>query len=532
MKRKSDTQHTKKRKKRRCSTYSIADRLSMLHEYEAKDWTISQAVEHFAVDRATFIGWTKSKKLLQDAFADKAQTNNIRRAGAGRKPKTAAVEVEILGRLKKKSRDEIICVAEEVASEVFEDMTEAAKTKWVTRFMNRHHLVEVDSSSSTESEPRRPVRRNRVVTKTTDDNSSDQSSEDEPIFFVSKSAKVVDDDEDSTMQMIDIYEDNAEITQQSEADDGDAEYSSGEEGQLVRSSKALQELIIGDSDYEVEDDTQEEVDLTVQSTLWDVIDRIVHQEEAVVTQKDVQRGTVIGVQQTKKRFVSFKSFRDGSNTKLYFQDEDLTSLQPDVDISGVIISFFIHQYLPSNSRVFVFDCQFFGSLKIYEKQYGTSPSGYMRYKDMTGAVDWLQHDYIIIPVNENLHWSFVVFEAINGDESRRTVAYHIDSITGYHDRVSVIKTISTYIKHELQTKNSFDFQGVKQVVSVSCGQQGSHSRDCGVYVMHYMQNIYDAIIDNRDYDLRSNIVSLCSGLKTHRCKKFRKKLLQVIMSST
>jgi hypothetical protein len=82
---------------------------------------------------------------------------------------------------------------------------------------------------------------------------------------------------------------------------------------------------------------------------------------------------------------------------------------------------------------------------MYHRQYGSGHKGYQEYSGLTAAVDWLRYKYIPIPVNENNHWSFVLLEGLSQQDSSRlgkTVAFHIDSRPGSHDRVSIVRRIS------------------------------------------------------------------------------------------
>ncbi|EGZ29047.1 hypothetical protein PHYSODRAFT_475297 [Phytophthora sojae] len=106
-----------------------------------------------------------------------------------------------------------------------------------------------------------------------------------------------------------------------------------------------------------------------------------------------------------------------------------------------------------------------------------------------GKFDWVSYRFVILPVNGNSHWSFLVVEnPLQGGVIR---LYHVNSVTEAHDTANVFSLMQCF--HACPTK-----------------PQQQNSVDCGIYLLYFIEKISTAIMKDRPHTLRGSMDKLCS----------------------
>jgi Ulp1 family protease len=216
---------------------------------------------------------------------------------------------------------------------------------------------------------------------------------------------------------------------------------------------------------------------------------------------------------------------DGSEKSVVVEDADLRTLDDGTWVNDVVISYFIHEFIPLNADILVLDCQFFASLKMYKELHGDDFAAYLKYRGLSRMVYWPGFKYIQIPVNMDSHWSFVVLEQLDRGVY---AAVHIDSLRGMHDKHRVTSLISTYLRHEYQHKYDMRTQGITTTTSVPCNPQQGNGYDCGAFVMYYLLKVNKALHKMEEKDLQTIAIESCRGLSQSKCAGFRELLRNLL----
>jgi hypothetical protein len=161
--------------------------------------------------------------------------------------------------------------------------------------------------------------------------------------------------------------------------------------------------------------------------------------------------------------------------------------------------------LPKNKRgkIFIFDTFFLE--KLMRTGNGQNELGYNDVKKWTKNVDIFQYDFLLIPYNQDLHWSLVIISKINqwkielNEETLTSAAsnlsnneneacfIHMDGLR-MHNSSTLYKVLISYLSFEWKNKNSTKFankikfkernkRAWKTGKIVSCSSNGGYTID-------------------------------------------------------
>ncbi|XP_042017396.1 probable ubiquitin-like-specific protease 2B isoform X2 [Salvia splendens] len=195
---------------------------------------------------------------------------------------------------------------------------------------------------------------------------------------------------------------------------------------------------------------------------------------------------------------------------------DVDLLQPDTFVNDTIIDFYI-KYLKTRHNVdertkfHFFNSFFFRKLADMDKDPSSAFDGraaFLRVRKWTRKVDLLEKDFILIPVNYNLHWSLIVicyFGEVAGykdrdDESGRVPCIlHMDSLRGTHSGLKDL--MQSYLWEEWKERQKgtcedlhSNFKNLKFVPLEVPQQQNSF--DCGLFLLHYVELFLEEVPAN------------------------------------
>ncbi|XP_057804969.1 probable ubiquitin-like-specific protease 2B [Salvia miltiorrhiza] len=235
---------------------------------------------------------------------------------------------------------------------------------------------------------------------------------------------------------------------------------------------------------------------------------------------------------------SFSEREDGMLTKSYFpkfdrpfeeviypkgdpdavsiSKRDVDLLLPDTFVNDTIIDFYI-KYLKSRQNVdertkfHFFNSFFFRKLADMDKDPSSAFDGkaaFQRVRKWTRKINLLEKDFILIPVNYNLHWSLIVicfFGEVasykdGDDESGRVPCIlHMDSLRGTHSGLKDL--LQSYLWEEWKERQRgtcedlySKFRNLKFVPLEVPQQQNSY--DCGLFLLHYVELFLEEVSSN------------------------------------
>ena len=192
------------------------------------------------------------------------------------------------------------------------------------------------------------------------------------------------------------------------------------------------------------------------------------------------------------------------------------------------------------NRIHAFNTLFFTKLtEVKDHQ-----RGFELVKKWTQHVDIFEKDFVLVPVNKDLHWSLIIIARLNllkpneeekenmtdidgpeflqdMDDDNRSVAciLHMDSLSPYgHSGEEFAKILRLYLQHEWKAKKGTKLEcTVNKLPFHKCsGPTQDNSYDCGVFVIKYVEYILDHINDinptkkslkNRRFSKDDNVIT-------------------------
>ncbi|PIA52315.1 hypothetical protein AQUCO_01000286v1 [Aquilegia coerulea] len=187
---------------------------------------------------------------------------------------------------------------------------------------------------------------------------------------------------------------------------------------------------------------------------------------------------------------------------------DVELLQPETFINDTIIDFYI-KYLKNKikpedrNRFHFFNSFFFRKLADLDKNPSSASEGraaFLRVRKWTRKVNLFEKDYVLIPVNFNLHWSLIVvchpgevatYKDEELDKSHKVPCIlHMDSIKGSHKGLKNL--VQSYLWEEWKERQPEPSEDISpnffnlRFVPLELPQQ-ENSFDCGLFLLHYVE---------------------------------------------
>ncbi|XP_047954639.1 probable ubiquitin-like-specific protease 2B isoform X3 [Salvia hispanica] len=195
---------------------------------------------------------------------------------------------------------------------------------------------------------------------------------------------------------------------------------------------------------------------------------------------------------------------------------DVDLLQPDTFVNDTIIDFYIkylktRQNVDERTKFHFFNSFFFRKLADMDKDPSSAFDGraaFQRVRKWTRKVNLLEKDFILIPVNYNLHWSLIVIcffgEVVSykdrDDESGRVPCIlHMDSLRGTHSGLKDLMQSYLWEEWKERQKGTCEdlhskFRNLKFVPLEVPQQQNSF--DCGLFLLHYVELFLEEVPAN------------------------------------
>ncbi|XP_058081751.1 probable ubiquitin-like-specific protease 2B isoform X2 [Magnolia sinica] len=277
--------------------------------------------------------------------------------------------------------------------------------------------------------------------------------------------------------------------------------------QNIHGTSDIVKLTFGVNDPQWREKEQTIVSLTARyKAIWNSMLDVVNQEDDFMGQNSMFF--------LKRFFANIdEPFEDviypkGDPDAVSISKRDVELLQPETFINDTIIDFYI-KYLKNKiqpedkHRFHFFNSFFFRKLADLDKDPGSVKEGraaFLRVRKWTRKVNIFEKDYILIPVNFNLHWSLMVIchpgeVAYFKDEEiekapKVPCILHMDSIKGSHTGLKNL--IQSYLWEEWKERHgesskdlSLKFSNLR-FVPLELPQQ-ENSFDCGLFLLHYVE---------------------------------------------
>ncbi|KAL1541724.1 Ulp1 peptidase [Salvia divinorum] len=195
---------------------------------------------------------------------------------------------------------------------------------------------------------------------------------------------------------------------------------------------------------------------------------------------------------------------------------DVDLLQPDTFVNDTIIDFYIkylktRQNVDERTKFHFFNSFFFRKLADMDKDPSSAFDGkaaFQRVRKWTRKVNLLEKDFILIPVNYNLHWSLIVicyfgevasYKDGDGESGRVPCILHMDSLRGTHSGLKDLMQSYLWEEWKERQKGTCEdlyskFRNLKFVPLEVPQQQNSY--DCGLFLLHYVELFLEEVPAN------------------------------------
>ncbi|XVE85058.1 hypothetical protein DITRI_Ditri17bG0061800 [Diplodiscus trichospermus] len=151
--------------------------------------------------------------------------------------------------------------------------------------------------------------------------------------------------------------------------------------------------------------------------------------------------------------VYYPSRDDPESIEICFGDIDC--LAPETFMTSQIMNFYIRylqqQASPTNRAMcdyHFFNTYFYQKLKEAVSYKGSDKDAlFIKFRRWWKGVNLFQKAYVLIPINEDFHWSLVIICIPDKEDESGPIILHLDSL-GLHSSRSVFKNIKSYMREE------------------------------------------------------------------------------------
>ncbi|XP_039013252.1 ubiquitin-like-specific protease 1D isoform X1 [Hibiscus syriacus] len=190
---------------------------------------------------------------------------------------------------------------------------------------------------------------------------------------------------------------------------------------------------------------------------------------------------------------------------------DIDSLAPETFLTSQIMNFYIRylrQQASPTSRAIcdyhIFNTYFYPKLKEAVSYKGSDKDSlFMKFRRWWKGVNIFQKAYILIPINEDYHWSLVIICIPDKEDESGPIILHLDSL-GLHSSRLVYKNIKSYMKEEWNYLNQevapSDLPIADRIwenlprrideKTITVPQQ-KNDYDCGLFVLYFMERFIE-----------------------------------------
>ncbi|XWS68990.1 hypothetical protein CRYUN_Cryun04dG0141100 [Craigia yunnanensis] len=207
--------------------------------------------------------------------------------------------------------------------------------------------------------------------------------------------------------------------------------------------------------------------------------------------------------------IYYPSRDDPESVEICFGDID--SLAPETFLTSQIMNFYIRylQQQASPTNRVICDCHFFNTYFYQKLKDAVSYKGsdkdalFIKFRRWWKGVNIFQKAYVLIPINEDYHWSLVIICIPDKEDESGPIILHLDSL-GLHSSGSVFKNIKSYMREEWNYLNQEVapsdlpiadkiWENVPRRIdekTIAVPQQ-KNDYDCGLFVLFFMERFIE-----------------------------------------
>ncbi|CAL4947543.1 unnamed protein product [Urochloa decumbens] len=178
---------------------------------------------------------------------------------------------------------------------------------------------------------------------------------------------------------------------------------------------------------------------------------------------------------------------------------DMKCLQPEEYLKSPVINFFLQYLKNSRSRrdLYMFNTYFYSKLEEALSALGDRDTQFSKLRRWWRSVDIFKKAYIILPINETIHWSLIVVCMPAKGKDSGPIILHLDSL-GLHNSQKLFDTVVRYLEAEwryLQKDSSYDIPFSEKIwkrllrnikrEKVEVPRQ-RNEYDCGLFMLYYI----------------------------------------------
>uniref|UniRef100_K3XPT5 Ubiquitin-like protease family profile domain-containing protein n=1 Tax=Setaria italica TaxID=4555 RepID=K3XPT5_SETIT len=178
---------------------------------------------------------------------------------------------------------------------------------------------------------------------------------------------------------------------------------------------------------------------------------------------------------------------------------DMKCLEPEEYLKSPVINFFLQYLKKSRPRrdLYMFNTYFYSKLEEALSTMGDCDSQFSKLRRWWKGVDIFKKAYIILPINEMMHWSLIIVCMPTKGVDSGPIMLHLDSLA-LHRSQKLFETVASYLEAEwqhLQKDSSYDipFSGTvwKRLPENMNGEKVEVPRqrneyDCGLFMLYYI----------------------------------------------
>ncbi|XVE75058.1 hypothetical protein DITRI_Ditri12bG0067000 [Diplodiscus trichospermus] len=207
--------------------------------------------------------------------------------------------------------------------------------------------------------------------------------------------------------------------------------------------------------------------------------------------------------------VKLPNWDDPESVEICFGDID--SLAPETFLTSQIMNFYIRylqqQASPTNRAIYdyhFFNTYFYQKLKEAVSYKGNEKDAlFIKFRRWWKGVNIFQKAYVLIPINEDYHWSLVIICIPDKEDQSGPIILHLDSL-GLHSSRSVFKNVKSYLREEWNYLNEevapSDLPIADKIwanlprrideKTIAVPQQ-KNDYDCGLFVLFFMERFIE-----------------------------------------
>ena len=174
-------------------------------------------------------------------------------------------------------------------------------------------------------------------------------------------------------------------------------------------------------------------------------------------------------------------------------EDDVELLKPGRFLNDSIIAFYI-KFLQRAAVPYALENEFYAkdNVHIFSSFFfqKLTEQGYKAVQKWTGETDIFAKDFLVIPINEDLHWYLVIVDM------KQPCIYLFDSLDyrSVNDDREVMESVRRYLKQEWAAKKpnesyptEFTNRKTFSTTTITDLPTQSNSSDCGVFLLHYLE---------------------------------------------